>query len=142
MIEVGRICVKIAGRDAGKRCVVIDVLDSKFVLIDGQTRRRKCNMLHLEPLAQTVKISKGASRDKIVSAFKDLGIELREKKSKKPAAKPKKVRKVKPKATKPVKQKVVAKPVEKKTEEVPVSKPAEPKTIPKKKAVKKVVKKE
>ena len=27
MIEVGRVCVKIAGRDAGKKCAVIKVLD-------------------------------------------------------------------------------------------------------------------
>jgi len=43
----GRICVKTAGRDAGLKCVIVDVLDDKFVLIDGETRRRKCNILHL-----------------------------------------------------------------------------------------------
>ena len=26
MIEIGRICVKLAGRDAGGECVVVDVL--------------------------------------------------------------------------------------------------------------------
>ena len=56
MIEIGRICVKIAGRDAGLKCVIVDILDDKSVLIDGETRRRKCNVLHLEPSKEVIKI--------------------------------------------------------------------------------------
>ena len=41
MIEVGRLCVKIAGRDAGKKCVITELIDEKLVMIDGETRRRK-----------------------------------------------------------------------------------------------------
>ena len=58
MIEIGRLCLKIAGRDAGKKCLIVDILDHKFVLIDGETRRRKCNALHLEPMNQSIKIEK------------------------------------------------------------------------------------
>ena len=47
MIEIGRLCVKIAGRDAGKKCVVVDVVNDNTVLIDGETRRRNCNIKHL-----------------------------------------------------------------------------------------------
>jgi large subunit ribosomal protein L14e len=56
MIEPGRICVKKSGRDAGKRCVVINVLDKKFVEIVSVKRKtaRKCNVLHLIPLSQKV----------------------------------------------------------------------------------------
>ena len=50
MLTVGRLCIKIAGRDAGKQCVIVDVLDHNKVLIDGLTRRRPCNILHLEPM--------------------------------------------------------------------------------------------
>ena len=60
MIEIGRVCVKTAGRDAGLKCVVIDI-DKKLVLIDGQTRRRKCGIAHLEPTKDVLKIKKGAS---------------------------------------------------------------------------------
>ena len=56
MIEIGRVIVKLAGRDAGKKGLIIDILDNKFVMIDGETRRRKCNILHLEPLNQVVKV--------------------------------------------------------------------------------------
>jgi len=82
MFDVGRICVKLAGRDANKVCVVIDIIDDKFVLIDGQTRRRKCNIMHLEPLKQKVKISKKASHDVVVKELKKAGIKVSEKKVK------------------------------------------------------------
>ena len=97
MIEVGRICVKIAGRDAGLKCVVVEVLDKNFVMIDGETRRRKCNIIHLEPLEQVIKIKAKASHADIVSEFKKLGIEIKEKKPKKAAERPRRVRKKKEK---------------------------------------------
>ena len=110
MIEVGRVCVKIAGRDAGLKCVIVDVLGKNTVLVDGQTRRRKCNMAHLEPLAQTLKIDKGASHEKVVSAFKEIDVAIVEKKSKAKAP----AQKVK--AAAPVKQAPVEKkPAVKKT---------------------------
>ena len=101
MIEIGRLCVKIAGRDAGKKCVIVDVLDGSFVLIDGETRRRKCNALHLEPLDQVLKLDKGASHEAVAKAFKELGVTLVVKKSKaKPSA-----QKSEPKAKKTVQKK-------------------------------------
>ena len=63
MIEVGRLCVKLAGRDAGKKCIIVDILDDKFVLIDGETRRRKCNIVHLEPLNKVLSVEKNASHE-------------------------------------------------------------------------------
>ena len=93
MIEIGRLCVKIAGRDAGKKAVIVDILDDKFVLIDGETRRRKCNVLHIEPLGQVVKINKNASHEDVTKALKELGIESRESKPKQKTQKPKAKRK-------------------------------------------------
>jgi len=97
MIDVGRICVKIAGRDARKKCVIVEVIDDIFVIIDGETRRKRCNVKHLEPLEQTIKIKKGASHSTIVSEFKKLDIEIKDKKSKPKTEKPKKQRKKKEK---------------------------------------------
>lgn len=77
MMDVGRVCVKIAGRDAGLRCVVVEVIDSNYVMIDGQTRRRKCNIKHLEPLPITLPVKKGASHDKVATAFKTMNIAVR-----------------------------------------------------------------
>lgn len=92
MIEVGRLCVKLAGRDAGKKCVIVEVIDDNFVLIDGETRRRKCNVRHLDPLAQVLDVKKGSSHNVVVSAFKDLGIELVETKRKEKTTRPLRVR--------------------------------------------------
>ena len=100
MFEVGRICVKIAGRDAGKKCVVIDVVDDVYVMIDGQTRRRKCNVVHLEPQDLVVKIKKNASNKDVASALNKEKIDCQEKKA--PASKDKKER---PKKTKSIKVK-------------------------------------
>ncbi len=90
MLEPGRLCVKVAGRDAGKKCVVVDVVDKSRVLIDGETRRRKCNITHLEPLEKTIKIKKGASHSEVAGEFKKLGLQARETKPKKAGEKPKK----------------------------------------------------
>ena len=56
MIEPGRVCIKKTGRDAGKKCVVTDIVDKKFVEIvcSSREKARKCNILHLVPLSQKV----------------------------------------------------------------------------------------
>jgi large subunit ribosomal protein L14e len=94
MFDVGRICVKIAGRDAGQKCVIVEVLDDKHVLIDGLTRRRKCNKIHLEPLSQTLDIDSKASHDIVIKAFKTIDIEVKSKNPKQKTDKPKAVSRI------------------------------------------------
>lgn len=126
MIEVGLVCKKLKGRDASKVCVIVDVLDKNMVLIDGETRRRKCNINHLEPTGQKLKIKKNADREEIKKIFKsDLKIELIDKKSK-----PKKERQ---------KTKRVLTMLEKQKNKQ--ARPKKEKTVPVKKAVTKPVKK-
>ncbi len=90
MFEIGRLCVKIAGRDAGKTCVVVDKVDESNVLIAGETRRRKCNVRHLEPLKKVIKIKKGISQSDLKKEFDKLGLSFWESKPKKAGEKPKK----------------------------------------------------
>ena len=98
--EIGRLCLKIAGRDSNKKCLIVDILENDYVLIDGETRRKKCNIKHLEPTDKVIKISKGASHNDVVKEFKKLGIviKLKVKKEKKVAKeeKPEKPSKKKP----------------------------------------------
>jgi large subunit ribosomal protein L14e len=56
MIDAGRVCMKKKGRDAGEKCVIINVLDNTFVEIvsKGRKQARKVNIVHLLPLDQTV----------------------------------------------------------------------------------------
>lgn len=93
MIEVGRLCIKTAGRDAGLKCVIADILDKKYVLVDGQTRRRKCNILHLEPLKEVIKIPKNASHEAVVNALDEMEIKVTQTKPKQKTERSKKKRK-------------------------------------------------
>ena len=92
MFNVGKLCIKIAGRDAGKQCAVVDVIDHNHVLIDGETRRRKVNVKHLEPLEKNIDISQGASHEDVAKAFEFMGVTLVDSKPHTKAARPKKVR--------------------------------------------------
>ena len=94
-MEIGQVCVKIAGRDTGKRCVIVDKIDDNHVLIDGEARRRKCNLKHIEPLGQSVEIKKGASHEEVKKALKAMGIEVVDSKPKQKTEKPRKKRKEK-----------------------------------------------
>ncbi|MBU2442796.1 MAG: 50S ribosomal protein L14e, partial [Nanoarchaeota archaeon] len=104
LFEIGRMCIKIAGRDAGLKCVVVDIIDDTFVLIDGQTRRRKCNVKHLEPLKEVVKLKKNASRSTVFEEFKKLKIDVKETKPKKPSQRPLKQKKKKEQPVSDVKE--------------------------------------
>ncbi len=50
MIGAGTVCVKIAGRDAGQKVVVLSVKGS-FADVVGLRKARKVNLKHLEPTA-------------------------------------------------------------------------------------------
>lgn len=114
MYEIGTVCVKIAGRDAGKTCVVIDEAENGFVVIEGETRRRKCNPVHLEPTGETVDVKKGAEH---AAVMKVLGLDAREKKTRAKAEKPSGARKAKPKSAAPAKAPKAKKAAAKKDEE-------------------------
>ena len=79
MLDVGRVCVKIAGREAGSKCVVVDVLDENFVTVDGDVRRKKCNVSHLEPLSEKIELEKGADHDAVIEGLKGMGIVFKKK---------------------------------------------------------------
>jgi large subunit ribosomal protein L14e len=69
-IEIGRICVKTAGREAGKKCIIVDVIDKNFVLVTGphqinKVKRRRANIKQLEPTTAKIAIEKGAE-DKVI----------------------------------------------------------------------------
>ncbi|MCG2871618.1 MAG: 50S ribosomal protein L14e [Sulfolobales archaeon] len=70
VIEVGRIVVKTRGREAGRKAVVVDIVDNNFVIITGPksvtgVKRRKVNINHIEPTDKKIDIPKGAD-DKTV----------------------------------------------------------------------------
>ena len=99
--SVGRICVKLAGRDAGQKCVVLSEAKDGRVLIDGATRRREVSINHLEPLADVVAVKAGASTAEVSKVLEPLGVVVRETKAKKATVRPVQVRLTKKSAKKP-----------------------------------------
>ena len=77
-IEVGRICVKQVGRENGKKCVVIDVMDKSFVLVTGPKKitgikRRRVNINHVMPLEDKIEVKRGASDDEVTQVLESAG---------------------------------------------------------------------
>ncbi|MFX0025297.1 MAG: 50S ribosomal protein L14e [Candidatus Hermodarchaeota archaeon] len=69
--DIGRVCVKTMGREAGNYCVVVDIIDKNYVIIDGlKIRRRRVNYKHIEPLPEMVEIKKGAKHEEVEAAIK------------------------------------------------------------------------
>ncbi|MGD2142361.1 MAG: 50S ribosomal protein L14e [Candidatus Bathyarchaeota archaeon] len=70
-MDLGRICVKLKGREAGKRCVIVDVIDRNYVIVTGPqeltgVKRRRVNMNHLKPLNEVIEISQNVSDEEII----------------------------------------------------------------------------
>ena len=85
-IEVGRICVKVAGREAGRRCVIVDIIDKNFVLVTGPksitgVKRRRTNIKHLKPTEKKIKIRRRATDEEVIKALAEAG-EIEEPKEK------------------------------------------------------------
>ncbi|RLI08508.1 50S ribosomal protein L14e [Candidatus Bathyarchaeota archaeon] len=73
-MEVGRVCVKLKGREAGRRCVIVDIIDRNYVLVTGPedltgVRRRRVNMSHLEPLDEKIDIERNATDEEVKAAL-------------------------------------------------------------------------
>jgi large subunit ribosomal protein L14e len=84
-LEIGRVCLKIAGRESGKYCVVVKKLkDEKtksenFVLITGPklltgVKRRRANIQHLKPLPYILEIKEDASDEEVIAAYQKAGL--------------------------------------------------------------------
>jgi large subunit ribosomal protein L14e len=77
-IEIGRICVKQVGRETGKKCVVIDVMDKSFVLVTGPKKitgikRRRVNINHIMPLQDKIDVKRGASDEEVAQVLEAAG---------------------------------------------------------------------
>ena len=79
MIETGRVCIKTSGRERGKYCVVLKLLDKSFALVTGPkiltgVKRRRVNILHLKPLEHKIEIKEDATDEEVIEAYKKSGL--------------------------------------------------------------------
>lgn len=82
--DVGRVCMKVAGREAGKYCVVVEPTkgkkgDSSFVVVTGpkpltEVKRRRCNIDHLKATEYKVDIKEGDGDEKVIAAYEKAGL--------------------------------------------------------------------
>ena len=75
-VDVGRICLKISGRESGHHCVILEVIDKNFALITGPkkitgVKRRRVNINHLMATKHKIKIMM-FSRLEIIKSILDL----------------------------------------------------------------------
>jgi len=69
--NIGRVCLKLKGREAGARCVIVDVIDRNYVVVAGpEVRRRRVNMSHLVPLDEKVSVQRDASDEEVAGALR------------------------------------------------------------------------
>ena len=40
-IEVGRVCIKTAGREAGEKCAIVEIIDENFVEVVGEAVKNR-----------------------------------------------------------------------------------------------------
>ena len=79
--DIGRVCIKTTGREAGNYCVIIEIIDKNYALIDGlKVRRRRVNFNHIEPTIDMIEIKKGANHKTVEEAIKKakLGKKMKE----------------------------------------------------------------
>jgi large subunit ribosomal protein L14e len=79
VIEPGRICMKTAGREAGMYCIILDSAKDNFVTVTGpksitRVKRRKTNIIHLEPTEHVLNITEDASDQDVADAWKSSGL--------------------------------------------------------------------
>ncbi len=146
MYETGRICMKTAGREAGRFCVVIGKEkgeEKEFVVVTGpkivtKVRRRKCNVSHLEPTAVKISIKENATDNEVMKAFeksdiyKKLNLQKPTPEQIKLTEEAKERHKAKPKEEKREEKKEPEKKPEKKEEKPKEKKPEKPKKKEKK----------
>ena len=111
-LEIGQVCIKTSGREGGNVCVIVDKTKESFVLIDGNVKRRKCNILHLATVDKQVKIKKNEDSSVVKNELKKLGYEIKDKKIKEKVTQ----------KTETEKEEFKKKPVKEKTEKAPKAK--------------------
>lgn len=74
-MDVGMVCKKLTGREAGRTCVIVEQIDKNFVIVDSPgVKRRRCNIRHLDPLEITLDIKAGATGADVGKALKKVKI--------------------------------------------------------------------
>jgi large subunit ribosomal protein L14e len=73
LMEIGQVCIKTKGREAGKMVAVLSKPKAGRVLVDGpKAKRKQCNVLHLFPVNEIIKVKEEESHEGVLKAMKAL----------------------------------------------------------------------
>jgi large subunit ribosomal protein L14e len=66
--------MKVAGRENGKKCVIVDVMDKSFVLVTGPkavtgVKRKRANINHIMALEDKLDLKRGASDEEVTQTL-------------------------------------------------------------------------
>ncbi len=66
-MEIGQVCIKTKGREAGRKVVILSKVKEGKVLIDGaKVKRKNCNVMHLFPLKEKISVSADTKHEDLV----------------------------------------------------------------------------
>ena len=70
--------MKVAGRESGRKCVIVDVMDKSFVMVTGPkkvtgVKRRRVNINHVAPLEDAIQVKRGASDEEVTQMLEAAG---------------------------------------------------------------------
>jgi large subunit ribosomal protein L14e len=70
--------MKTAGRETGKKCVIVDVMDKSFVVVTGPkkvtgVKRKRVNLNHILVLQDKLDLKRGASDEEVTSVLEAAG---------------------------------------------------------------------
>jgi large subunit ribosomal protein L14e len=69
-MEIGQVCIKTKGREAGFKVVVLSKPKQGKVLVDGtKIKRKECNVLHLFPLNKKISVNENATHEEVVKGM-------------------------------------------------------------------------
>lgn len=79
VLDVGRVVVKLLGREAGRKAVIVDIVDENYVVITGPksltgVKRRRVNINHIEPTDRKIEVKRGAPDEEVLRALEAAGL--------------------------------------------------------------------
>lgn len=76
LFEIGSVAVITQGRRAGKKVVIVDIIDENYVLVTGPkkasgVKRRRMNIKHLMPINLNFDIERGSEDEQVIEVIQE-----------------------------------------------------------------------
>jgi len=66
LLEIGSVCIKTCGKEAGEKAVILEIINDKQVMVIGsKVKKRKCNKAHLVPIGEKISVTKSITQKEL-----------------------------------------------------------------------------